>query len=165
MIISCALVCDVQCKLVPVECAVVVLAMCVSQWSRLISAAVDWWEEKLFTFFVFIKIFLPHINSGTKQPTPQSDMHHQHNCSTLKYAASTSVHCTSSTNVPTPCKWDYCQSLTPSFALQQCSFPRLTASIVLEKVLPISLIWICFSSCSVLVSRRKHRRFQIESEN
>ena len=56
-------------------------------------------------------------------------------------------------------------SLTPSFALQQCSFPRFTAEIVLEKVLPISLIGICFSSCIVLVSRRKHRRFQIESEN
>ena len=52
----------------------------------------------------------------------QTDMH-RHN-SSLTHPAGTRLHCTPTTIAPNPCM----QSLTPSYALQLWSFPRLTAA-------------------------------------
>ena len=45
----------------------------------------------------------------------------------------TSLHCTPPTNAPTLQMQDYHPSVTPSCALQLCSFPRLTAAEVIQK--------------------------------
>ena len=70
--------------------------------------------------------------------------------STLTYAAGTRLHCTPPTNEPTPCIQDYQQSLTHSYALQLCSFTRLTVAVWLyvlwNKLTYIMLLWhICLA--------------------
>ena len=45
-------------------------------------------------------------------------------------AAATSQYGTPTTNAPTPTQLDYHQILTPSYAIQQCSLPCLTAAVL-----------------------------------
>ena len=59
--------------------------------------------------------------SNSRMP---GDLHAAHT-----HAAGTSQDCTPPTNWPTPHIQDFMQSLNPSYALQLCSFPLLTAAI------------------------------------
>ena len=74
---------------------------------------------------IFIEQDLAQINSGATQPDSQTDMQcqkqpqHTHNC--------TSLRCTPPTNAHTPRK-QHSPNTNHSFALQVCSFPRLTAA-------------------------------------
>ena len=61
---------------------------------------------------------------------------------TLTHAAGTSFQCTRPTNAPTPGMQDYEQSLTPSYALQLWSFPRLSAA--LSKSISTKICVACF---------------------
>ena len=81
-------------------------------------------------------IFSKNITNQSRalQPSAQDDKRHQSTHSTLPHTVGTSQHGTPPTNAPNPCMQDYLQSLTPSYALQLCSFPGHTAAQHFQKM-------------------------------
>ena len=78
----------------------------------------------VYKFFPLYSFFL-QSTVGAPKPAAEADTDHH---STLTHTAGHRQHRTPPSSAPNPCKSAYQQSLTPSYALQVCSFPRLTAA-------------------------------------
>ena len=89
------------------------------------------------------------IKSGATLPAMQTDMHHNHHYITFTHATGMSLHCTSPTKASTSGTPDHLQSLNLSYALQLCSFSRLT--VTKEYLVDPG----CDSHCNLLVGKNK----------
>ena len=69
------------------------------------------------------------INQSAPQPTAPTDMPTYHPPTSLLHAHSKAEPATDHSNLPHPMQWDLPQSVSPSYALQLCSFLWPTTAI------------------------------------
>ena len=111
-----------------------------------------WWVIKAWARCICecaMVVLAVQIISATTQPAMQTDMHHNHHYITFTHATGMSLHCTSPTKASTSGTPDHLQSLNLSYALQLCSFSRLT--VTKEYLVDPG----CDSHCNLLVGKNK----------